>query len=169
VKTGRNDPCPCGSGRKYKKCCLDKPDSSALDVGGSPASLVEKRRRALAQGDFGFIYDSYHPDSPFREHFPDRTAYLEYARSELRGKFEIRQCRVLREERLSVEEACVLFYLDVRHGGQRYESVELSRMLFQDGAWRYHSGWKTDRRTFACALEDIEPGEVKRLAEGICF
>jgi preprotein translocase subunit SecA len=19
-KTGRNDPCPCGSGRKYKKC-----------------------------------------------------------------------------------------------------------------------------------------------------
>ena len=24
VKTGRNDPCPCGSGRKYKKCCLGK-------------------------------------------------------------------------------------------------------------------------------------------------
>ncbi|MGQ3058914.1 MAG: SEC-C metal-binding domain-containing protein, partial [Nevskia sp.] len=21
VKTGRNDPCPCGSGRKFKKCC----------------------------------------------------------------------------------------------------------------------------------------------------
>jgi uncharacterized protein len=24
VKTGRNDPCPCGSGRKYKKCCMGK-------------------------------------------------------------------------------------------------------------------------------------------------
>ncbi len=23
-KVGRNDPCPCGSGRKYKKCCLAK-------------------------------------------------------------------------------------------------------------------------------------------------
>ncbi|MBW1850586.1 MAG: type I methionyl aminopeptidase [Deltaproteobacteria bacterium] len=23
-KIGRNDPCPCGSGRKYKKCCLGK-------------------------------------------------------------------------------------------------------------------------------------------------
>lgn len=23
-KTGRNDPCPCGSGKKYKKCCMDK-------------------------------------------------------------------------------------------------------------------------------------------------
>ena len=23
-KTGRNDPCPCGSGKKYKKCCMEK-------------------------------------------------------------------------------------------------------------------------------------------------
>jgi hypothetical protein len=23
-KIGRNDPCPCGSGKKYKNCCLDK-------------------------------------------------------------------------------------------------------------------------------------------------
>ena len=23
-KIGRNDPCPCGSGKKYKKCCLRK-------------------------------------------------------------------------------------------------------------------------------------------------
>ena len=22
VKVGRNDPCPCGSGKKYKNCCL---------------------------------------------------------------------------------------------------------------------------------------------------
>jgi len=24
VKVGRNDPCPCGSGLKYKKCCMNK-------------------------------------------------------------------------------------------------------------------------------------------------
>lgn len=24
VKTGRNDPCPCGSGKKFKKCCWNK-------------------------------------------------------------------------------------------------------------------------------------------------
>ncbi|MBD3810221.1 MAG: SEC-C domain-containing protein, partial [Sulfuricurvum sp.] len=23
-KIGRNDLCPCGSGKKYKKCCLNK-------------------------------------------------------------------------------------------------------------------------------------------------
>jgi hypothetical protein len=26
-QTGRNEPCPCGSGRKYKQCCLGKPHS----------------------------------------------------------------------------------------------------------------------------------------------
>ncbi|MEE4241445.1 MAG: SEC-C metal-binding domain-containing protein [Desulfopila sp.] len=25
MKIGRNDGCPCGSGRKYKRCCADKP------------------------------------------------------------------------------------------------------------------------------------------------
>ena len=29
VKIGRNDPCPCGSGLKYKKCCMGK-ESAAL-------------------------------------------------------------------------------------------------------------------------------------------
>jgi SEC-C motif-containing protein len=24
-KVGRNDPCPCGSGKKYKKCCANSP------------------------------------------------------------------------------------------------------------------------------------------------
>ena len=27
-KIGRNDPCPCGSGKKYKKCCLNKIEST---------------------------------------------------------------------------------------------------------------------------------------------
>ena len=26
-KVGPNDPCPCGSGKKYKKCCRDKEQS----------------------------------------------------------------------------------------------------------------------------------------------
>jgi tetratricopeptide (TPR) repeat protein len=27
AKPGRNDPCPCGSGKKYKKCCLPKDEA----------------------------------------------------------------------------------------------------------------------------------------------
>ena len=28
---GRNDPCPCGSGRKHKHCCINKPHELSLD------------------------------------------------------------------------------------------------------------------------------------------
>lgn len=27
TKTGRNDPCPCGSGKKYKRCCQEKDEA----------------------------------------------------------------------------------------------------------------------------------------------
>ncbi len=26
MQVGRNEPCPCGSGEKYKNCCIDKGD-----------------------------------------------------------------------------------------------------------------------------------------------
>jgi SWIM/SEC-C metal-binding protein len=29
---GRNDPCPCGSGKKYKKCCFIKEDADSKTV-----------------------------------------------------------------------------------------------------------------------------------------
>ena len=33
VKVGRNDPCPCGSGLKYKRCCLGKQAGDQKDPG----------------------------------------------------------------------------------------------------------------------------------------
>jgi tetratricopeptide (TPR) repeat protein len=32
VKVGRNQPCPCGSGKKYKRCCWEKDQSAWVDV-----------------------------------------------------------------------------------------------------------------------------------------
>ena len=34
-KVGRNDPCPCGSGRKYKHCCLRRGDGRQGGPGGT--------------------------------------------------------------------------------------------------------------------------------------
>jgi len=31
ARIGRNDPCPCGSGKKYKKCCLGKKKTDETD------------------------------------------------------------------------------------------------------------------------------------------
>ena len=30
-RIGRNDPCPCGSGKKFKKCCYDKSPAEETD------------------------------------------------------------------------------------------------------------------------------------------
>jgi len=46
MKLGRNDPCPCGSGKKYKNCCLT---SSALDEDRS-ADEVWRKVRSLLEG-----------------------------------------------------------------------------------------------------------------------
>ncbi len=40
-KIGRNEPCPCGSGKKYKKCCLLKP-------GGGLAGRAEGKKPAVS-------------------------------------------------------------------------------------------------------------------------
>ena len=46
MKTGRNDPCPCGSGKKYKHCCL------------SPASVANDEFKTLLAGqEFDSIED----------------------------------------------------------------------------------------------------------------
>ncbi|MCU0241195.1 MAG: SEC-C domain-containing protein [Vicinamibacteria bacterium] len=29
---GRNEPCPCGSGQKYKRCCLEKDEATAREA-----------------------------------------------------------------------------------------------------------------------------------------
>ena len=44
MKIGRNQPCPCGSGKKYKKCCANKP----VPVGSqAPQTPIEVKYKAL--------------------------------------------------------------------------------------------------------------------------
>lgn len=38
-KVGRNNPCPCGSGKKFKKCCMGK-DQAAMSVPDSNVTGV---------------------------------------------------------------------------------------------------------------------------------
>lgn len=45
MRVGRNDPCPCGSGRKYKHCCLRKDEERAR--GGSGTATASAGRGSL--------------------------------------------------------------------------------------------------------------------------
>lgn len=50
MKIGRNDPCPCGSGKKYKKCCINKSVREVSDVNTVP---IES-----SMSDFEYIDDT---------------------------------------------------------------------------------------------------------------
>jgi hypothetical protein len=59
---GRNDPCPCGSGKKFKKCCLN---SESLNKASSGLQLVDPQalevaRSALEQAN-GATIRAYDP------------------------------------------------------------------------------------------------------------
>ncbi len=47
MKIGRNDPCPCGSGKKFKRCCLGK-KNSPLTAAPQP-SVAQQRLSLLAE------------------------------------------------------------------------------------------------------------------------
>jgi len=53
MKIGRNDPCPCGSGRKYKNCCLEDQGSGSLPEG--PAGVFAEIRQALQGRQFSSL------------------------------------------------------------------------------------------------------------------
>jgi tetratricopeptide (TPR) repeat protein len=59
--TGRNEPCPCGSGKKYKKCHLQEDEAAASPPAGPPDPqehidngwrLFEQRRPGAAEKEF---------------------------------------------------------------------------------------------------------------------
>lgn len=49
AKPGRNDPCPCGSGKKYKKCCLTRDEAAENER--LAAQQSEREERAAEKRD----------------------------------------------------------------------------------------------------------------------
>src|SRR5271157_6089232 len=48
AKIGRNDPCACGSGKKYKKCCMARDEAAALAERPARPAAVPRRQPSLA-------------------------------------------------------------------------------------------------------------------------
>ena len=47
ARVGRNDPCPCGSGKKYKRCCIDKDQERLRDSSDIVGVTQAELRREL--------------------------------------------------------------------------------------------------------------------------
>jgi len=96
MKINRNDPCPCGSGKKYKKCCLDKQtettgppnlrevmDEIRAKLEGQEFSSLEEVNAAmnqLTQAQNDSAITSFHGLSPSQMH---RVLYFPFDSPEL--------------------------------------------------------------------------------------
>lgn len=85
---GRNDPCPCGSGAKYKKCCQKahrvqreaQKESTRVEALIRPETNawgVYKLLRQVRENNMhGLFYDMTHSEGPFRARFKEKTDYI---------------------------------------------------------------------------------------------
>ena len=48
-QVGRNEKCPCGSGRKYKQCCLGKDEEKARKARAKEAAKAAKEAEKAAE------------------------------------------------------------------------------------------------------------------------
>jgi hypothetical protein len=48
--TGRNEPCPCGSGKKYKQCCLAKDEQKAREALAKAVAEAPEKPAESAEG-----------------------------------------------------------------------------------------------------------------------
>src|SRR2546426_1186900 len=78
VKPGRNDPCPCGSGKKYKRCCLPKTAESEETLWARERAASDDLSRAIlryAERKFGMCildaWDDFHLGQPDGLDHPD--------------------------------------------------------------------------------------------------
>ena len=126
VKVGRNDPCPCGSGKKYKKCCLLKegPVAPASQPSGPDqrlrARLVEYVQRSLPRAEmdramrefFGEDFDPAQRTLAIGEGTEEKwPAFLEWLIHDFRlstGETPIARFLTDREKSLPADERSIL-------------------------------------------------------------
>lgn len=89
AKIGRNDPCPCGRGQKYKRCCLPRDEAAAAaeraaalareTEGVAPATVIGADDDGLDEASNGVIDlidadrldEAEHAAQHLLEHYPD--------------------------------------------------------------------------------------------------
>ena len=141
MEIGRNEPCPCGSGKKYKRCCLAADEQAARPPGQDLHDLDQRlfvamgrwaRRRFPAET--AGAYDEYPIDFGERdEHLPLFAAWVTYERK-LEG-------RVLAD-----------WYLEER--GRNLMTHERAWLTAQLASWL--SVWE---------VVEVEPGKSIRLRD----
>ena len=73
-KIGRNEPCPCGSGKKYKKCCLNKSAVGGTFIYTDLDILSNKVNTLINQGK---LDEAEQACQQLKEEFPDQIDWID--------------------------------------------------------------------------------------------
>jgi hypothetical protein len=80
VKIPRNEPCPCGSGAKYKRCCVDKGFTWVRDAEGKilrEVPISDEMRELFLEQRQRFIERHGRPPGPDDPVFDEHTEHVE--------------------------------------------------------------------------------------------
>ena len=58
AKIARNDPCPCGSGKKYKQCCLASHDQNTTNARTEAVDVAKAMQMAIAHHEAGRLLEA---------------------------------------------------------------------------------------------------------------
>jgi predicted O-linked N-acetylglucosamine transferase (SPINDLY family) len=75
-KIGRNDPCHCGSGKKYKQCCADKDARLTSDSISNKSLILQQFQKALQQHQAGQLSEASTLYQQILQVEPDHTDAL---------------------------------------------------------------------------------------------
>lgn len=168
MTVGRNDICPCGSGKKYKKCCLTLPPLEP-DTAQSPEELLRQRFHAARQGDFGFIYDTTHEESTLRQSFPSRGEYVLFGQQQLLQSFHVVGCRAIDQRQVDESTVEMTFWMATETDEGLQELFELGRFVRTPEGWRYHSGQKMTREDYTGEIDDLSFADFDAVGQKIIY
>ena len=165
MNPGRNDPCPCGSGKKYKKCCLAKEKEAKRATQAKPAAPAEPAPLTAKQSDA--------PKPP-----PDprieacNTRWSEFKAADYEGKLDL-FARTLDDLELMDGEMAFdmlnqLFGETIRHGERErfdalVESLRDRRPEVYAGEAHYCLEWRITN-ALAAGRPEIIPALARALA-----
>jgi hypothetical protein len=166
MKAGRNDPCPCGSGKKFKKCCLTKGPSAvsgALEIATEASLPPASSRRPPAPSAVVTRKSPPEPPDPARERW--ETRWKEFESQEGAGRSAVFLWTLDDKELMTDDtafEMLSLLHQDAVSAGEHARFAELVRALadrqpevYQQSAHSYLSWCLQD--ALAASPQDILP------------
>jgi len=149
--TGRNDPCPCGSGKKYKKCHLAEDEGATVApvVAPDPEAMLAAGWRLFEQRRPGAAEKSFRSALTLRPDWPDALAGIGLARLQS-GDNEGARKEFLEVQRVSESVEAELHKTGAKDAFTRKEAQAFVRSCHALGCLAF------DEKNYEGALAELE-------------